>query len=268
MKLRDLLTPTITAAFAFGRFNPCHKGHIQVWETVQQTSKNWYIGTNPLTAGVKDPLIFEDKRAIMEALYPQIRNHVIAETSVLTLASKIYEQHSIGRLFKINVAYITDDKDWQWSGKLLNEYNGKKGPHGFYHFNQIFHVPSPRIGSATELRAAVLEGNKHAFYRVSGISPSTLFNHKSYFDIVSESIQQEQQSKYRDTKLRKAVAHASAHYPQASDEDEALMKLFHRSLEHSKHDDELLKKRVKELQAKINKLEKHVRNLQLTQAIE
>jgi hypothetical protein len=170
----------VDAAFAFGRFNPAHQGHIEVYKAVQAAGKNWFIGTNPNTQGPNDPLTFEEKSAWMEAIYPEIKGHVLPEQSVVTLASKLYEMLGEGK----TIAYVTDSKDWEWAGKLLNDYNGKEGPHGYYKFNAIKHVESPRVSSATALRTAARAGDEAAFYAASGTDPKLTVNGQSYFDTV------------------------------------------------------------------------------------
>jgi len=187
MKIRQLLKEAagVTAAFAFGRFNPAHQGHIAVWKTVQNAGVKWYIGTNPTTHGPNDPLTFDQKTAWMEAIYPAIAGHIEPANSVLFLAAKIYQD--LGGNQDSTVAYITDETDWAWSGKLLNQYNGVEGAHGFYKFSQIVHVPSPRVSSATALRDAARADDKVAFYHASGTDPKLKIAGKTYFDTVREA---------------------------------------------------------------------------------
>jgi len=187
MKIRQILKEAagVTAAFAYGRWNPCHMGHIAVWKTVQNAGVKWYIGTNPSTLGPNDPLTFEQKSAWMEAIYPAIAGHIAAEQSVVTLAAKIYKD--LGNKEDATIAYITDETDWAWSGKLLNQYNGVEGRHGYYKFAQIVHVPSPRVSSATALRDAARAGDKVAFYHASGTDPKLKVAGKTYFDTVKEA---------------------------------------------------------------------------------
>lgn len=173
------------AAFCFGRFNPVHQGHIAAWETVKNSGNIWAVGTNAKTLGFTDPLPFEEKVKWMTALYPEIKNHIYSEQSVLTMASRMYSEANDHK----TLAYITDSIDWEWSGKLLFDYNGKVGQHGYYNFEHISHVQSPRISSATLLREAVKNKNKKLFYKVSGTSPSIKVNGVSYFDTISNALQ-------------------------------------------------------------------------------
>ena len=187
MLLRNLfedIGPVADAAFAFGRFNPAHQGHIEVYKTVQNAGRKWYIGTNPSTQGPNDPLSFEQKSAWMQAIYPAIQGHLLPQQSVVTLASKLYELLPEGS----TIAYVTDSKDWEWAGKLLNDYNGKEGPHGYYKFKAIKHVESPRVSSATALRTAARAGDEAAFYAASGTDPKLTVGGKTYFETVVDAV--------------------------------------------------------------------------------
>jgi hypothetical protein len=187
MLLRNLfedIGPVADAAFAFGRFNPAHQGHIEVYKAVQSAGRKWYIGTNPSTQGPNDPLSFEQKSAWMQAIYPAIQGHLLPQQSVVTLASKLYELLPEGS----TIAYVTDSKDWEWAGKLLNDYNGKEGPHGYYKFKAIKHVESPRVSSATALRTAARAGDEAAFYAASGTDPKLTVGGKTYFETVVDAV--------------------------------------------------------------------------------
>lgn len=187
MKIKNLFEAAqISAAFAFGRFNPAHQGHIAVWRTVENAAARWYIGTNPSTLGPNDPLTFEQKSAWMAEIYPPITGHIAAEQSVMTLAAKIFAD--LGKNEVATIAYITDADDWAWSGKLLNQYNGVSGAHGYYKFAEIVHVPSPRVSSATALRDAARADDKVAFYHASGTDPKLTVAGKTYFDTVKEAV--------------------------------------------------------------------------------
>lgn len=187
MKITQVLVESTqaTVAFAFGRFNPAHQGHIAVWHTVEQAGANWFVGTNPTTIGPNDPLTFEQKSAWMEEIYPPISGHIVPQTSVLTLAAYIFKK--LRNNESASIAYVTDETDWAWSGKLLNQYNGVEGAHGYYKFAEIIHVPSPRVSSATALRDAARADDKVAFYHASGTDPKLKVAGLSYFDTVKQA---------------------------------------------------------------------------------
>lgn len=188
MLLRELFEDAgADAAFCFGRFNPAHQGHIEVWKAVESAGRRWFVGTNPATHGPNDPLTFDQKSAWMSAIYPEIKGHILPETSVVTLASKLFEL--LGQNKNATIAYVTDSQDWQWAGKLLNDYNGKQGPHGYYNFRKIMHIESPRVSSATALRTAARAGDEAAFYAASGTDPKLTVGGKTYYETVVDAVQ-------------------------------------------------------------------------------
>ena len=126
-----------TVGVCFGRFNPPHHGHREVWKAAS-ANPFWYVGTNKDTSGPKDPLPYDIKLQCMALVWPKVAEHVIPEQSLLTLASKIYSLLGDG----MTIAYITDDTDWAWAGKLLLQYNGKKSLHGYFNFKNIIQVSS------------------------------------------------------------------------------------------------------------------------------
>jgi hypothetical protein len=156
-----------TIGICFGRWNPPHKGHKNVW---QHASANpiWYVGTNENTGGtdIKNPLPYDVKLQVMAAVWPEVAGHVIPEQDLFVMCSHIYEEH--GENVHLN---IYTDEQWLYTGLAKN--NGVQGKHGFYKFNQIDNKPMKRLASATDLRANALSGNKKAFYKDMGISPST-----------------------------------------------------------------------------------------------
>ena len=204
MKITQVLVESAgaTVAFAFGRFNPAHQGHIEVWRAVEEAGSNWFIGTNPSTLGPNDPLTFQQKSAWMEEIYPPITGHIVPEQSVLTLAAYIFKK--LRKNENATVAYITDDTDWAWSGKLLNQYNGVEGAHGYYKFAQIIHVPSPRVSSATALRDAARADDKVAFYHASGTDPKSKVAGLTYFDTVKQACEKYPLPVKRGQKVKEA----------------------------------------------------------------
>jgi hypothetical protein len=176
-----------TIGVCFGRWNPPHKGHRAVW---QAASKNplWYVGTNENTSGPKDPLPYDIKLQCMAAVWKGVAGHVIPEQSLLTLASRIYEEHGEN----VHLKVYTDE---EWLYNALVQYNdGQQKPHGTYKFQQIDWVRTERLARATDLRDAVRRGDKTAFYKDAGISPSATVevNERaiSVFEVVAHYLNQ------------------------------------------------------------------------------
>lgn len=184
----------------FGRWNPPHRGHKEVWKAAS-ANPIWYVGTNENTTGPKDPLPYDVKLQCMAAVWPGVAQHVIPEQSLLTLATRIYEEHGANVHFKV----YTDE---EWLYKTLVQYNGVSDkPHGTYKFTQIDWVRTERLASATNLRAAVRAGDREGFYKDMGIKPSVTIdvNGKDYpvFDVVAHYL-----NAYPE-KAKKTVAESS-----------------------------------------------------------
>ena len=181
----------------FGRFNPPHRGHKAVWQAAA-TNPIWFVGTNESTSGPKDPLPYEIKLQCMSAVWPKVAGHVIPEQSLLTLASRIYEEHGANVHLKV---YTDED----WLVKALTQYNGVEKEHGMYKFQQIDHVRTQRLASATNLRAAVRAGDRAAFYKDMGIKPSVTIEiddkQMPVFDVVAHYL-----NKYPEKVKKEKVA--------------------------------------------------------------
>jgi len=176
MILRELFEAKAkSVGIIFGRFNPPHMGHMKAWEMASENS-TWYVGTNKSTQGPKDPLPFDIKVKAMEAVYPEIKGHIVAEQSWLTLASKVYEKHG-----NVVLNVYTDEA---WVTKALVQYNGKEGAHGYYEFGTIQQQETPRLSSATSLRNAVAADDRDLFGQAAGVDPNTLVAGHPFFDVV------------------------------------------------------------------------------------
>jgi hypothetical protein len=201
MRLTDIfLTEQAgTVAIIFGRFNPPHKGHRAAWQMASEYDF-WYVGTNRSTQGPKDPLPFDVKIQAMAAVWPEVSDHVVAEQSWLTLAAKAYDAHGA-----INLLCCTDE---DWVTQTINQHNGVKGAHGMYQFASILQKPTPRLSSATALRAAVRAGDREGFADVAGVPAATPVAGHSFFDVVNyylsqypEKIKESEPKQLKDVKF-------------------------------------------------------------------
>lgn len=177
MKLRELFEAKASSVgIIFGRFNPPHKGHRAAWEMASQNDR-WFVGTNKSTQGPKDPLPYDIKVQAMLAVWPELEGHIVSETSWLTLASAVYKKYG-----NVQLNVYTDE---DWVTKTIVQYNGKEGPHGFYNFPSIQQQATPRLSSATALRAAVQAGDRKAFEQAAGVSADTDVAGHPFFDVVA-----------------------------------------------------------------------------------
>jgi hypothetical protein len=185
MKLRQLFeAPGETVGLIFGRFNPPHKGHKAAWEMAAKET-HWYVGTNAGTVGPKDPLPSQVKVLAMEAIKPEVKQHIVFSQSWLTLASELYQKHPDATL-----VLFTDEG---WVPKTIQQYNGAEGPHGSYNFKAIEVKPTPRLSSATALRKAVLDNSPEEFADAAGVPADTLIDvpgeNITFFDMVAKYLE-------------------------------------------------------------------------------
>jgi nicotinamide mononucleotide adenylyltransferase len=187
MKIADLFeNSNNTIGIIFGRFNPPHKGHRAAWEMAAQ-NPIWYVGTNQNTQGPKDPLPFDVKVKAMSAIWPEVSDHIVAETSWLTLASLVHQKHN-----QDGTATLLLYTDEEWVGKTIKKYNGVEGKHGRYDFQQIKTVPTPRLSSATALRQAVANNNPEEFADAAGVPADTPIDGVPFFELVEKYLSQYQ----------------------------------------------------------------------------
>jgi len=185
MRLRQLFEAQgETVGLIFGRFNPPHKGHKAAWEMASKETY-WYVGTNESTIGPKDPLPAQVKVLAMEAIMPEVKDHIVFSQSWLTLASELYQKYPNATL-----VLFTDEA---WVTKTVRDYNGVEGPHGTYNFKNIEVKPTPRLSSATELRKAVLDNDPEEFTKAAGVPADTLIDvpgeNITFFDMVAKYLE-------------------------------------------------------------------------------
>lgn len=178
MKISELFESTEdTVAIMFGRFNPPHKGHVAAWKLAAEYP-HWYIGTNRSTVGPKDPLPFDIKLEAMKVVWPPIEQHAIAETSWLTLASRVFSEYG-----DVKLVVLTDES---WVVPTIEKYNGQENQHGFYNFTTIEHKATPRLSSASSVRDAVAADDREAFTRAAGVDADANVVGEPYFDLVAQ----------------------------------------------------------------------------------
>jgi len=183
MKLNELFESIDKeVAIIFGRFNPPHVGHVEAWKKAAESSI-WYVGTNQTTVGPTDPLPYDVKVAAMEAMMPEIAGHIVPEQSWWTLATYVYKKHG-----EVTLYVVTDEKDAKVFVPGLQSQNGKESKHGYYNFKSIEWRPADRITSATDLRSAVLDGDKDKFTKAAGVDADKKVMGIPFFDLVAKHL--------------------------------------------------------------------------------
>jgi acyl-CoA-binding protein len=173
-----------TAVVAWGRANPPSIGHEKLFdktiEHAKQINGHPHIYVSHTQDKKKNPLTSAEKVNLIKKSYRNFKNLKVNSSSkespgILHIASKL---HSAGYHHLHMVAGSDRVEEYH---KLLNNYNGKEGPHGKYNFKSIKvisagHRDPDAAGvegiSASKLRSHAISGNKEEFKKgmMSGLS--------------------------------------------------------------------------------------------------
>lgn len=151
-----------SVAFCFGRYNPPHKGHEQLFRRVMEHD-NGIIFASQTHDPKRNPLPFTRKMYYLQEMFPW--GNFNQDTSVRTYleAAKMLSDQGY-----TDVTFIAGEDDIESMGETLVQYNGK-----IFNFNSIELQESPRIVAATDLREFAKTGHKDAFLSGLGISDSS-----------------------------------------------------------------------------------------------
>ena len=154
--------------FAYGRMNPPTGGHESVINKVRELASKYGAANDIVLSGStkdvnKNPLDPEQKVKYAKKFFPDmnIRHADKASPDFLSHAARLY---AAGHKEFIMVAGPDRAPDFR---RILRQYNGVQGKHGFYNFDHIRVVTSARLPgkSGTEMRGFVKKGNYAAFRR-------------------------------------------------------------------------------------------------------
>lgn len=158
--------------FSFGRFNPPTVGHEKVFEAVKKLARGSQYRIYPSQSQdpKKNPLDFKLKVKFLRKMFPKHARNIMADKGIrqpMDVVVKLYDQGYT----KVTMV-AGEDRVIEFE-KLLNKYNGVKGRHGFYQFENGITVKSAgtrdpdaegAIGmSASKLRAAAIDNDLKSF---------------------------------------------------------------------------------------------------------
>ena len=162
-----------TAVFTFGRFNPPTTGHEKLIDALaKQQSKNggslMYVYPSHSQDAKKNPLPHARKIAYMKKMFRKYARNIITSKSrnVFDIA---VELHNKGH--RAIVMVVGSDRVQEFD-RLLNQYNGVEGKHGYYGFDDIRVVSAGERDpdaegvegmSASKMRAAAAQGDFNSF---------------------------------------------------------------------------------------------------------
>ena len=158
--------------FTFGRFNPPTIGHGKLLAKVASlaTGNDYRIYASQSNDAKKNPLQYKEKIKVMRKMFPKHGRNIIEDKNAKTalhIASILHDQG----FTKITMVVGSDRiKEFE---KLLKQYNGSKGRHGFYDFKDGIEIASAGERdpdaegvsgmSASKMRQAAIDGDFKLF---------------------------------------------------------------------------------------------------------
>ena len=162
-----------TAVFTFGRFNPPTTGHEKLIDALAREQKKnpgapMYVFPSHSNDPKKNPLPHALKVAYMKKMFRKYAKNITVSSArnVFEVATFL---HNKGH--RAVVMVVGSDRVDEFD-RLLNEYNGVQGRHGYYGFDNIEVVSAGERDpdaegvegmSASKMRAAAVEGDYESF---------------------------------------------------------------------------------------------------------
>ena len=162
-----------TAVFTFGRFNPPTTGHEKLIDALAREQKKnpgapMYVFPSHSNDPKKNPLPHALKVAYMKKMFRKYAKNITVSSArnVFEVATFL---HNKGH--RAVVMVVGSDRVAEFD-RLLNEYNGVQGRHGYYGFDNIEVVSAGERDpdaegvegmSASKMRAAAVEGDYESF---------------------------------------------------------------------------------------------------------
>jgi phosphopantetheine adenylyltransferase len=159
---------TESLVVTFGRFNPPTNGHEVLLNKVAKVASGltYRIYASQSNDPKKNPLSYKDKIKFMRKMFPKHARSIIMDKKARTLFDILNIAYADG--FKKIVVVVGSDRVKEFD-KMLNKYNGVKGRHGMYDFEDGVNVVSagerdPDADdvsgmSASKLRAAAVDND-------------------------------------------------------------------------------------------------------------
>jgi hypothetical protein len=131
-----LVEANTSAFFTFGRMNPPTAGHEKLLDALaKKAGKNpYFVFLSQSQDPKKNPLDYSAKVKHVRKMFPRHARRVLTNKKIRTVfdaATYLYNQGHT----KISMV-VGSDRVREFE-TLLNKYNGKKGAHGFYNFQDI-----------------------------------------------------------------------------------------------------------------------------------
>ena len=159
-----------TVTLNWGRFNPPTIGHEKLLDISMSKGTGVHRVYATQTSGnKKNPLDWKTKVKYMRKVFPKHARHILMDKKVKTIFDALTIAHNDG--FKNVELFVGSDRITEFE-KLVNKYNGKKGPHGLYDFKDVKVMSAGERDpdaegaegmSASKMRAAAKDNDLIAF---------------------------------------------------------------------------------------------------------
>ena len=175
MKIANLLEATgPVIAFSWGRFQPPHLGHAQVFKKVASVGKDGYwICTSQSKDPKKNPLDYETKVALLKEMFPQYADHILYDPKVKTIYDaivSIYNKMDPKAAEQTTLVFVGDPERIGDFQEGFRKYNGVQMRSGYYKFKDVTTFPNTDAADirATDVRGAASSGDFNKFMQLTG----------------------------------------------------------------------------------------------------
>ena len=165
--------------FTFGRMNPPTIGHGKLMDALAaKAGRNpYFIYLSQSNNAKKDPIPYKDKVKHVRKMFPKHGRQIVINKKVITPFFALSDLYSKG--YRKVVMVAGSDRVQEYDLRL-NKYNGKKGAHGFYNFEDGIKIINAGArdpdaegaegASGTKQRKYASDGNFSKF--AQGLPPS------------------------------------------------------------------------------------------------
>ncbi len=129
-----------TVAFCWGRFQPPHRAHGELFKTLATVGNYDYWICASQTQGPKDPLDYSTKMNFIRLQHPELADHVLEDPSIKTIYQAIvaiYNKYDPKVAENLTLVFVGDAKRVSQFVPGFQQYNGVEGKHGYYKFGMI-----------------------------------------------------------------------------------------------------------------------------------
>ena len=124
-----------TVTVNFGRFNPPTIGHERLLDiSMKKGTGDHRVYATQTSGNKKNPLDWKTKIKYMRKIFPKHARHILMDKKVKTIWDVAVTAYKDG--YTEFEMFVGDDRHQEFV-KLLDDWNGIKGRHGFYEFDVI-----------------------------------------------------------------------------------------------------------------------------------